>query len=540
MMRFLALGLVALSCVASVEAAPRTLHPWTRPGELRVAMAAEPGSLNPLLQLNDYENFVTRLAFDQLVTVDADGKTLVPRLAAVVPTLENGGIARDGRTITWHLRHDVRWHDGVAFTSRDVKYSFAAILDPTHNVPNRRGFDLIRSVETPDPYTVIVRMREPFAPAVTWFFGDGSQYAIVPAHVLTRAVDFNRAEFNAAPIGTGPFRLVRWLRGQELDYERFDGYYGGRPKLAKITVRFVPDEGTIVNLLRTHEIDAATLLTAPAYGRARGIPGLAFTSTPIHGAVNVLMNTTHGALRDSRVRRAIALAIDKRSLIAKLTFGTGTVASSNLPDFMWAHDPTLRPIPFDPERARTLLREAGYASQGGGIVAKDGAPLSLGLAYTIASAMDRTAVVQIQSYLRAVGIDVEPKGYDEKQIYGGYAAGGIFQRGRFDLALYGMSLGIDPDTSGRFACASIPPNGQNYSRYCNAEVDRAERAGLATFDRGARARAYAIVQRRLLADVPLAFLWYPTNIDAYDDDLRGFRPNPVAASWNSEAWTTSP
>lgn len=503
-------------------------------------MSTEPATLNPLLQLNDYENFVTRLAFDQLVTVDADGRTLVPRLAAVVPTLENGGIARDGRRITWHLRHDVRWHDGVPFTSHDVAYSFAAILDPTHNVPNRRGFDLITSVTTPDRYTVVVKMREPFAPAVTWFFGDGSQYAIVPAHVLEREPDFNRSAFGAAPIGTGPFRFVRWSRGQRVAYERFDGYYGGRAKLAKIYVDFVPNESTIVNLLRTHEIDAATLITALAYGRAREIPGLAFASTPIHGAVNLLMNQSHEALRDVRVRRAIALAIDKAALVRKLTFGTATVASADLPDFMWAHDRTLRPLPFDPAGARALLRAAGYRSQPNGIVAKDGRPLVLGLTYAVASAMDRIAIVSIASYLHEVGIDTEPKAYDEKQIYGGYASGGIFQTGRYDLALYSMTLGIDPDTQGRFACASIPPHGQNYSRYCNAEVDRAERAGLETFDRTARARAYATIQRRLLADVPIVFLWYQNNIDAFDDDLRGFRPNPVTAAWNAEAWTTTP
>ena len=503
-------------------------------------MIAEPGTLNPLLQLNDYENFVTRLAFDQLVTVDADGKTLVPRLATVVPTLENGGVARDGKRITWHLRRDVRWHDGVRFTSRDVAYTFAAIADPTHNVPNRRGFDLITSVSTPDPYTVVVRLREPFAPAVTWFFGDGSPYAIVPEHLLARERDFNRSSFGSAPIGTGPFRVVRWLRGQEIDFERFDGYYRGRAKLAKLVVRFVPDEGTVVNLLRTHEIDVATLLTALAYGHARDIPGLAFASTQVHGAVNLLMNQTREPLRDARVRRAIALAIDKASLVRKLTFGTATVASADLPDFMWAHDRRLGPIPYDPSAARALLRAAGYVARGDGIVERNGNPLALGLAFPTSSAMDRSAVVQIQSYLHAVGIDVEPKGYDEKQIYGSYAAGGIFQRGSYDLAMYGMTLGIDPDTQGRFACASIPPHGQNYSRYCNRDVDRAERDGLATFDRAARARAYSTVQRHLLSDVPIAFLWYQNNIDAYDDDIRGFAPNPVTAAWNSEAWTNTP
>ncbi len=540
MRRFAAFVTMLVLGVGSTSAAPRVAHPWTRPGELRIAMLAEPGTLDPLLQLNDYENFVTRLAFDQLVTVDADGRTLVPRLASVVPTLDNGGIARDGKRITWHLRRDVRWHDGVRFTSRDVAYSFAAIADPKHNIPNRRGFDLIASVATPDPYTVIVRLREPFAPGVTWFFGDGSQYAIVPAHALEREADFNRAAFNTMPIGTGPFRVVRWRHGQQIDLERFDGYYGARAKLAKISVHFVPDEAVIVNQLRTHEIDLATLLTPSGYGLARDIPSIAFALTPIHGAINVVMNTSHQSLRDVRVRRAVAFAIDKAALIRKLTFGAGSIASADLPDFMWAHDPSLRPIRFDPERARALLREAGYAPGPDGIVARNGHPLSLVFAYSGSSATARAASVQIQASLRAVGIDAVLKSYDSKQLYAGFAAGGIFQNGTFDLAYYGMTLGIDPDTSGRFSCRSIPPGGQNYSRYCNRQVDAAERAGLATFDRAARARAYAIVQRRLLDDVPMAYLWYEKNVDAYNDDLHGFRPNPITASWNAETWTNTP
>jgi len=135
-------------------------HAWTRANVVRVAMTTEPNSLDPL------------------VAVAADGRTLLPRLAREVPTQHNGGISRDGRTLTWHLRRDVRWQDGAPFTSRDVRFTFAAIANPKNNVANRRGFDLVTSVATPDPYTVVVRLRSAFSPAVTWFFGDGSPYAL--------------------------------------------------------------------------------------------------------------------------------------------------------------------------------------------------------------------------------------------------------------------------------------------------------------------------------------------------------------------------
>jgi peptide/nickel transport system substrate-binding protein len=518
--------------LASACAAPRA-HSKT----LRVVMTTEPGTLNPLLQLNDWENFVTRLAFDQLVTVDSDGRTLLPRMAREVPTLANGGISRDGRTITWHLRRDVRWQDGVPFTSRDVAYSFRAILDPRHNVVNRRGFDLVRDVRTPDPYTVVVRLAQPYAPAVTQFFGDGGQYTIVPEHLLAREADFNRAAFNALPVGTGPFRIVRWIRGQEIDLRAFDGYYRGAPHLRSIVIRFVPNEATDVNLMRTHEPDLFTLASTKAYGELRRLPGVRTHLTNIHGATTLTMNVTHGALRDVRVRRAIALAIDKRALVQKISFGAATPASADLPDFMWAHDASLKPIPYDPAAARRLLRDAGFVPGPDGVLVRDGQRLTLTHTFAVTNAAQSLSAIQVQAYLRAVGIDDRLKGYTAQELFAGYGQGGVYQTGRFDLATYEMTLGIDPDSSGRFSCESIPPNGQNYSRYCNPEVDAAERAGLRDQERAARKRDYTIVAKALLRDVPIVFIQYPTNIDAYAPALHGFRPNPITASWNAEDWS---
>ncbi len=505
--------------------------------DLRVAIGQEPSTLNPLLEVNDYENFVTRMVFDRLVTPDVSGKTLLPRLAAIVPTVENGGISRDGRTITYHLRHDVRWQDGVPFTSRDVAYSFSAVLDPAHNTVNRRGFDLVTHVATPDAYTVIVTLKAPFAPAITWFFGDGNNYAILPAHRFAHGEDFNRGAFDALPIGTGPFRVTRWLRGQEIELAAFDGYYGAKPKLRRIVVRFVPDESTAIDLMRTHEVDAFALSSVSASRQLRTIPGVSVALTNTHAASTVTMNTTHDALRDIRVRRAIVAAIDKVALATKLTGGAGKPATEDLPDFMWAYAPNVAAQRYDPAAARALLRAAGYVAGPDGVFTRNGKRLALLLAFTQTNASARAAAVQVQSMLRAVGIDLTVKGYNGTQFFAGYGAGGILQNGTFDLAWYTMTLGIDPDTSGRFTCGAIPPNGQNYSRYCSPEMDAAETLGASSPEQSVRAGAYATVQRLLARDAPIDFVYWPKNVDAFDARLRGFSPNPVIASWNAEDWS---
>ena len=153
-------------------------------GTLRVALWAEPTSLNPLLATNTAENFVASLAFDLLVTIDDKGNE-VPDLAAVVPTPQNGGISKDGRTITYHLRRNVKWQDGAPFTSADVKFSWQAVMNPNNNVVERRGYDQVKSVDTPDPYTVVFHLKAPFAPFVDTVFGESDDpFRVVPKHIL--------------------------------------------------------------------------------------------------------------------------------------------------------------------------------------------------------------------------------------------------------------------------------------------------------------------------------------------------------------------
>ena len=130
-----------------------------------MALPINPTQLNPILSQNSIESFTAGLIFDELVSLDASGRD-VPDLAAVVPTLENGGISKDGLTITYHLRHGVRWHDGAPFDSGDVKFTWQAIMNPRNNVVSRRGYDQVASVDTPDPFTAVFHMKRFFAPAI--------------------------------------------------------------------------------------------------------------------------------------------------------------------------------------------------------------------------------------------------------------------------------------------------------------------------------------------------------------------------------------
>ncbi|MBV9263805.1 MAG: hypothetical protein JO324_05730, partial [Candidatus Eremiobacteraeota bacterium] len=158
----LAIALLLGACSkAGVVAGQR--HPWTQAGVLRIAVAEEPKNLNPLLAGTTIEIFIDRFMFEPLLSADAHGNP-VPMLAAAVPSQENGGISRDGLTIRYRLRSGIRWSDGVPVTSRDVIWSWRAIENPNNDAVSRHGYDDVRAIDAPDPYTLVVHLKRPFSP----------------------------------------------------------------------------------------------------------------------------------------------------------------------------------------------------------------------------------------------------------------------------------------------------------------------------------------------------------------------------------------
>ncbi len=512
-------------------------HSWTIPGELRIGFQTGPNTLNPILQGNTTESNITRLMFDGLVSVDASGKREVPILAAYVPTLANGGISRDGLTIVYHLRHGVKWHDGAPFTSKDVAFTWRAILSPNNNVLSQSGYSLVRSVDTPDATTVVFHMKQRFAPAINTLFGESdTAYCVLPEHLLGKLHDINSIPFNSNPIGTGPFKFKEWARGDHITLVRNDDYFLGKPKLASIVLKFVPDENTEVNLLRTHDIDWQFEASEHEYEALKTIPDVKIVLQDMNEYERINMNTRSPALSDVRVRQAIAYAIDRAKLVQTLTFGSAVVADQDLPPFMWAHAAKVTRYDYDPAKARALLRAAGWVPGADGDVVKNGTKLSLGIAFNSSNATRRAAVVQVQSMLKAIGIEVDVKGYQGALLFAPMGQGGILQNGHYDLAWTAWIAGIDPDQSSLFMCDRRPPGGNNDMRYCNPALDAAEERALTTFDIPARKKAYAEIEAILTRDIPILPVWWPRQIQPINPDFKTFSPNPVTETWNAYTW----
>lgn len=504
---------------------------------LRVANYAEPTSLNPILATNTAENFLASLAFDLLVTINDKGDDAAD-LAAQVPTLANGGISKDGLTITYHLRRNVKWQDGAPFTSADVKFTWQAIMNPNNNVVERRGYDQVRSIDTPDAYTVVFHLKQPFAPFVDTVFGESDDpFRIIPKHLLAQYPNLNKVAFNSLPIGTGPFRIVRWIHGDHVELLANPNYFRGKPHLAGINVYYVPDESTRVAELRSHQTDLIIDLGPAPYAQLQGVSGVKtiLVKAPAYDSIDY--NLTHPPLDDLRVRQALSYAIDEAGIVRDVEHGTAQIATSDLSDFYWAYDPNVKGYPYDPQKAAQLLDQAGWKIGRGGIREKNGQPLSLQLVYGQGSEAAREIGVIVQSDLRKIGVDVPIKTYTYQMLYATKAEGGIMSGGKFDLAEWAWVAGADPDDSSQWMCAMAPPAGNNYSRYCSPQLDALERQALSTFDRGRRKTAYAKTQAILVHDAPAAFMFYQRLRYAMNPALQNFTPNGPSEGWNASDWS---
>ena len=511
-------------------------HSWSQAGFLRIAVVSEPKSLNPLLGSNTTEIFIDKLMFEPLVSADQRG-TPVPMLATDVPSLSNGGIGKDGLTITYHLRKDAKWTDGEPVTSKDVKFSWQAIVNPNNNAISRHGYDIVRSIDTPDDSTVVVHLKERFAPFVNTFFAESDQpYEVVPAHVLAKYPNINQLPFNQEPtVSDGPFKFASWTHGDDIEFVANPGFWEGKPGLDRIKVSFVPNENTSINQLRAHEIDYMFQASIATYPTLKDLPDIKIVWVDMNGFEAVQFNVAR--VTDPLVRRAIAYAFDKPALVARLTHGQAKVATEDLPDWMWAFDPSIKSYPYDLNLARNTLAQAGYTPGPDGIVRKNGAPLTLLLSTDTENATHREESLLVQEALKRIGVDVEIKYYPQNILYETSALGGIIQGGKFDLTLAPWYAGIDPDNSSQFLCSMFPPGGYNTSRYCSPAMDAAQHIALTRYDQATRKVAYSHVEHTLSADNPYVYFWWQRQQEAISVDFKGFAPNPVVESWNAWQWS---
>lgn len=529
------------ACTPVATSSSRTsLHPWTDPTTVRIGLWEEPHTLDPVVSTMSFEDDVYQLEFDGLTRYDNHGRS-IPDLARELPTLANGGISRDGRTLTYHLLPNIRWHDGVPLTAADVVFTWQQIMNPKNNADSRNGYDRIVAIETPDPHTVRIRLRAPYAPAV-YLFSDGAEGSIVPRHILSRYASLNQTPFDGQPVGSGPYMFRSWTRGGQMRFDANPNYFRGAPKIAHVELRFIPDQNTLVNELRAHDVDLYYLVSTNQAPIVKTIPDTTFAQTSSFNSEGLVFNTQRPPLDDLRVRLALCYAFDQNRIFHTVYHGLGGQGPTHIAPGLLGFDPSIHYYPYDPKKAGALLDAAGWRVGPSGMRSKQGTPLAIELSSVAGNKLREELEVLLQRYWRAIGVEAGVKNYTASTFFAPASEGGPLYSGRLDVAIYtGSHAWPDPDVENSLAPDHIPPAGQNTSRFQNAELGRLILAGLASYDPAVRTPIYRRIAQIEIANVPEYVLSWEPQITSSNSDLHGVKPNPIDSDlWNIADWTFSP
>jgi len=520
--------LFLLACLATPAISASNKQLESKNGDLLVsASIGDAMILNPVLMGDSASGDICSRVFNGLVRYGPDMK-LRGELA------ERYEVKDGGLTIDFYLRKGVKWHDGQPFSSADVKFTFDTLMAPETRTPYRSNYEMVKSVEVLGPLRVRVRYQKAFSPALeSWGMG------MLPAHLL-KGKDINTAAFNRAPVGTGPFKFKEWKTNEKITLSVNTEYFEGRPGLAGLVIRVIPDQPVQFLELQAGNIDEVGLspdLYETRAATAKFLSKYRRFSYPSYNYVYLGFNLTRPMFQDRRVREAITLAINRSALVKGLLRGHGTEITGPFLPELWAYDRSIKPLPYDPKKALRLLGEAGWKinPKSGMLADAGGKPFKFTVVTNQGNRVREQCATAIQWMLKEVGIATEVR----VVAWPTFIAEFVNKR-KFDAVILGWSLGLDPDQYDIWHSSKTAEHEYNFIGYKNREVDRLLVRGRESFDLTERRRVYNRIHAILAHDLPYVFLFAPEALVALDNRFEGVKQTPIGISWNIHEWYVTP
>jgi len=470
-------------------------RPPQKVNQLVISSIGDASFLNPVLAQDSASSDINSFVFNGLIRYNRNLDGFVGELAQSW-RVEDGSEPK----ITFFLKKGVLWHDGKEFTAHDVKFTYDKIMDEKTNTVRRSSYELVKQAEVLDPYTFRITYKQPFSPGLeTWSIG------IIPKHLLEKE-DINTTAFNRKPIGTGPFRFVEWVTDEKIVVEANPRYFEGRPRLDRIIYRIIPETSLSEMEVLTKGIDYSGLFPHQ-FQRMRRIPFLRAYSQPSLGYTYIGYNHKNPLFQDRRVRLALTHAINREEIVQYVLYGLGTVATGPFPNHLWYCNPHVKPLPYDPKKARELLGESGWKdTDGDGILDKEGKPFRFTLITNSGNETRRDVGVLVQRQLREIGIDVKFELYEWSVFLKNF-----INARHFDACILGWGLSVDPDAYEIWHSSQIE-KGFNFISYKNPEIDRLWEEGRREYDIEKRKKIYWRIHELMSEDQPYTFLYVPLGI----------------------------
>jgi peptide/nickel transport system substrate-binding protein len=501
---------------------------WTKPHVLRFANAEDVSTLNPMFSQEQTVGYLSSMTAAFLIKWNHKNLPY-PEVAAEVPTKANGGVSKDGLTITYHLRKGLRWSDGKPLTAGDVIWTYHAIMNPANNVTSRTGWDLISSADEPNKTTVVFHLRKPYSPFIVTFFSSaGGNPSILPEHLLAKYPNINHVPFNALPVGAGPFEYKEWVRSQRIVLVPNPYYFRGQPRLKEVDFEIIPSRDTIFTQLAAKELDLWAHVGGAYTARIGNLPGYAVLRQVAYQWGHIDFNLSHPVVADPVVRHALELATDRKTLLDKFARGAGYLQEGIAPRTAPYYDPSIPLVPFDIVQANKLLEADGWVRGPGGVREKNGLKLDLTFVLPIGTQNVDDELELIRSDWQKIGVAINLKKYPIPLLFAPYADGGILYTGKFDAILFNWIDDPIGDFSFLYGCDAIPPSGQNDLHWCNPTANAAVHEVWLDYDQAQRNAADRVLFEQLAKDRPQITLLGVQEAYIYNKDLKGFDPNGVS------------
>ena len=483
-------------------------------------------SMIPMITSDSASHEMSGYCYNGLLKYDKD-LNLVGDLA------QSWEVSDDNLTITFHLRKNVRFHDGHPYTARDALFNWQFMVD--ENTPTAYSYDYEQVAEALvlDDHTFQVRYHEPYAPGLSsWTLPQ------MPAHLL-QGEDVRQSPLNRHPIGTGPFVFKEWRPAERLALTFFKDYFAGRPCLDGVVFRVIPDLATIFMELAARGLDWATL-TAIQYQRQTNTE---FFKTNFNkyrylssSYTFVGWNMKDERFQDIRIRHALSYAIDRQEIIDGVLMGLGQEATGPLKPGTFWYNPNVARFAYDPQKALALFKEAGWnLAPDGRLRNAGGDPFDFVLITNQGNVARQNTGIFIQYRLAQIGIKV-----DLRVIEWAAFLKEFVDQGRFDAVLLAWTIPPDPSLFAVWHSSNIAPGKLNITGYANQELDKLLEEGLRTLDPEKRQSIYFRIQEILAQEQPYAFLFNAQALPIVHKRFHGIEPAISGISHNFDRWYVPP
>lgn len=517
-------------------------------GVVTIAQEGEPGNLNPMVWATTSDTNITHMIFDSLVRPDE-------QLIIEGSLAKDWTVSEDGKTYTFNLYDNVKWHDGEPFTANDVAFTFTSLADPRYDAGaysrvepilgaadfHNGTADSVAGIKVIDDYTVEFTLAEANASFLANMF-----IGVLPEHILkdVSPADWAKDDFNRAPIGTGPFKFVKWEPAQYIELTANMDYFKGAPNLDGIIYRF-GDQNTMLAAFMNQEVDIVPVPVA----EVENVKTLDFAEVKTSNDLSVYyigFNLLNEHFKDVKVRQALAYAVNKELIVTSILGEYGEICEDLFPNAHWSHNPDVTTYPYNPEQAMALLEEAGYTKNAAGIYEKDGKELKFTIEVPTGKKEREKTAVMLKQMWDEIGLVVEIRQLDFPTLVTKLLPKDKEGKQRtvtaedYDAYILGFGVEADPDEyRPYFHSAFMPPNGYNFVSYSDPEMDELLINQLLETNQDARQAIFWEIGKKLSDEQPWIPIYGQKSVFVSNVKVQGFTPDFRGVTFNAREWSIS-